>query len=49
MPVNFLLPLLAIPFVTFAGGRELLFLLAAGGFAAQIVIWFVFQRLDRRG
>ena len=44
-----LLPLLAIPFVTFPGGRELLFLLAAVGFGFQVVIWFVFQRLDRRG
>ena len=43
-----LLPLLAIPLVTFPGGRELLLVLAGVGFAFQLGIWLLFQRFDKR-
>jgi hypothetical protein len=43
-----LLPLLAIPFVTFPGGRELLLLVAGAGFVFQLVLWLLFQRFGHR-
>jgi hypothetical protein len=43
-----LLPLLAIPFVTFPGGRELLLLVAGAGFVFQLVLWLLFQRFGNR-
>jgi hypothetical protein len=43
-----LLPLLAIPLVTFPGGRELLALLAVVGFAFQLVLWLLLQRFGGR-